>query len=251
MKRYINICMKPLDILHDESPEITRASASDLEWAKSLLEEIDWGSSSLEDVFVAKVDGLPVGMARAEFFRGKDTVEMVPAEFFRNSDLATIAGVYVLKEARRKGIGLQLVETVMEAFPNVHEWHLAGHDWVEDIYEKAGFVKIDKVIPALERDFDGQVFMVLQNKPIELTLTNLLTNHIDTVTAVEKLVIEIKNGNQEVIDDNQCPGFNLRQTIIFQVRKNPTKSAWDIAWAICEDALQALQREQISEAAKT
>ncbi len=127
---------------------IEKASAEDLGWVRTKLRENEWGYDSLDHVFVAKTDGKLIGMARVEFFR--------------NKALATIAGVYVEPEARGNDIGFQLIHAILEAFPEVIEWYLAGHSWIEAYYSKMGFVKIQAVIPELKRSFDNQVFMVLR-----------------------------------------------------------------------------------------
>jgi len=127
---------------------IEKARAEDIKWVQDTIKRQGWIYDDIHHVFIAKIDGKPVGMARAEFFRKKK--------------LATLAGVFVEPELRGLGIGHILVKKIIDAFPDILEWHLAGHSWIESYYSKIGFKKTQVVIPELKREFKEQIFMVLR-----------------------------------------------------------------------------------------
>ena len=140
------------------SLEIRKATEEDKQWVSNKLAEINWTTiESLDDVVVAIVDDMRVGMARAEFFDDKN--------------IPTIAGVYVEDSQRGQkltwnekegSLGLLMVEEVINNFPDVHKWYLAGHPWIVDYYQRVGFQQIQEVIAPLKRDhIKDQVFMEL------------------------------------------------------------------------------------------
>lgn len=111
------------------------------------MEKRQWQYTSIEDTWVAIDDGEIIGCARAEFFR--------------NGTLATLAGVYVEDSYRGKGLGIELSASVINAFPEITTWHLAGKEWIARYYAQMGFEIIEEQIEELKRDFPNQIFMQL------------------------------------------------------------------------------------------
>jgi predicted N-acetyltransferase YhbS len=94
-------------------------------------------SRAIQDrlVWIAEVDGEPVGHVMCEFF--DEERENFPNSIF-------LSGLYVLEKHRKKGIGRALVEHALkQEYPSKYTYFSLTHDpdetWLTSYYESFGF----------------------------------------------------------------------------------------------------------------